>query len=555
MDDSYWTKRFAGSKLTRRKALISASSATMAAFLAACSSDEPSTAPDSTAEGGAPQQGGRFTTITGDVPNNNPVTNYSGGHSLAGNHVYDRLLTSTTTGQGYRLEAAEKIEVVDSRQIVFTLRAGMKYQNFAPVNGRDVKASDVVASQGYVLGVANAYDKAFQRDVIDSVTAPDDRTVVMKLKQPDAYMFSGSKLGLQTSQCIIPPELYDNLDQGQSIGSGPYEVVEERTGRQYIYKRFAGWRGAADRLPYVDERQVLILIDQVAIETAMRAGQVLYWNTAPLGRVDSIASESSGRIKTISVQGLGFWGVHMNMENGLPWQKDERVRQAMYRAINRQQILDLAFASKGVLPSALLQVGLKDYQLDAKDTAQYWKNDIAEGKQLLAAANFDTNQEYEMITRAAGLNTPTTEVVAQQLSSIGMKFRVLQIPQAEWLPIRMARGEYQVNVGSSPGGDSPYMTIRYLHSDQKTQFTHFGLKDAGLDALIEKSEITVDKEENIKLVKQIQMEGMRKYGSVISLVTQDVISLLDSRVQNFVLPPSTSNVDAGYQETMWIKQA
>jgi ABC-type transport system substrate-binding protein len=225
----------------------------------------------------------------------------------------------------------------------------------------------------------------------------------------------------------------------------------------------------------------------------------------------------------------------------------------MYRAINRQQVLDLAFASKGVLPAALVQAGLTSYQLDAKDTAQYWKNDIAEGKKLLEAAGFDTDKEYEIITRAAGLNTPTTEVVAQQLNSLGIKNRVVQVAQAEWLPVRMARGEFQINVGSSPGGDSPYMTIRYLHSDQKTQFNHFGLKDAAMDALIEKSEITVDKEENIELVKQIQLEGMKKYGSVISLVTQDVISLLDSRIQNFILPPSTSNVDAGYQEKMWFK--
>src|SRR4029079_16566253 len=110
---------------------------------------------------------------------------------------------------------------------------------------------------------------------------------------------------------------------------------------------------------------------------------------------DSIVNESDGRIKQISVKGLGFWGLHLNMERNLPWQSDDRVRQAMYRAVDRQQILQLVFASKGVLPPALLQAGLTNYQLDPKDTAQYFKIDIAEGKKLLQAANWDSNREVQ----------------------------------------------------------------------------------------------------------------------------------------------------------------
>jgi peptide/nickel transport system substrate-binding protein len=288
----------------------------------------------------------------------------------------------------------------------------MTYQNLAPVNGRAVKASDVVASQQYVLQLANAYDKSFQRDIVDSLTAPDDKTVVFKLKQPDAYVFGGSKMGLQTSQSIIPPELYANLDSGKPVGSGPYMQVDETPNVKYNYKRFDGYRGASKQLPYVDEKEIQLITDAVAIETALRSGQLNYWNTAPLPRIDSIVNESNGKIKQISVKGLGFWGLHLNMERNLPWQTDDRIRQAMYRAVDRQQILQLVFASKGVLPPALLQAGLTNYQLDPKDTAQYFKIDIAEGKKLLQAANFDGGREFQITTRPDGLNSQAAEVIA-----------------------------------------------------------------------------------------------------------------------------------------------
>ncbi len=560
MERSYWTKTLAERTLSRRKALaMGAAGLSSAAFLAACGGGDDdggdSSTPGASTESGTPQRGGKFATITNGVTNENPVSNYSGGYSLSGDKVYDRLLTSTTDTQGYRLEAAEKLEVADPQQLIFTLKAGMTYQNIAPVNGRAVKASDVVATQQYVLQLPNAYDKSFQRDIVDSVTAPDDRTVVFKLKVPDAYVFGGSKMGLQTAQAIIPPELYANLDSAKPVGSGPYQLADSTPNVKYTYKRFDGYRGASKNMPYVDEKEMQILTDVVAIETALRAGQLNYWNTAPLPRIASIVSESGGRIKQISVKGLGFWGLHLNMERDLPWQKDERIRQAMYRAVNRQQILDLVFASKGVLPPALLQAGLTNYQLNAKDTEQYLKNDIADGKKLLQAANFDANREFQITTRPDGLNSQAAEVIAQQLTTLGMKNRVVSVAGGAWLAETMARGEYEMNVSSSPGGDTPYMTIRYLHSDQKTQFNHFGLKDPSIDALIEKSEVTTNKEDNIKLVKQIQLEGLKKYGSVLNLVTQDVVSLIDARVQGFVLPPSTTNVDAGYQDGMWIKQS
>ncbi|MGE0058451.1 MAG: ABC transporter substrate-binding protein [Dehalococcoidia bacterium] len=560
MERSYWTKTLAERTLSRRKALaMGAAGLSSAAFLAACGGSDDdggdSSTPGASAESGTPQRGGKFATISNGVTNENPVSNYSGGYSLAGDKVYDRLLTSTTTTEGYRLEAAEKVEIPDPQQIVFTLKAGMVYQNVAPVSGRAVKASDVVATQQYVLQLPNAYDKSFQRDVVQSVTAPDEKTVVFKLKQPDAYAFGGSKLGLQTSQAIIPPELYDNLDAGKPVGSGPYQLSDSTPNVKYVFRRFDGYRGASKNMPYVDEKEMQILTDVVAIETALRAGQLQYWNTAPLPRIDSIVSESGGKIKQISVKGLGFWGLHMNMERNFPWQKDDRVRQAMYRVVNRQQILDLVFASKGVLPPALLQAGLANYQLSAKDTEQYYKQDLAEGKRLLAAAGWDANREVQLTTRPDGLNSQAAEVIAQQFATLGIKNRVVPVAGGAWLSETMARGEYEMNISSSPGGDTPYMTIRYLHSDQKTQFNHFGLKDPAIDALIEKSEVTVDRDDNIKLVKQIQLEGLKKYGSVLNLVTQDVVSLLDAKVQGFVLPPSTNNVDAGYQDGMWIKQS
>src|SRR5205823_14290878 len=71
----------------------------------------------------------------------------------------------------------------DPLTYIFKLRPGIKWQNIAPTMGRAFTTDDVIYC-------AQAYQKApgqatIYRDV-DSVTAPDNSTVVFKMKQPAA---------------------------------------------------------------------------------------------------------------------------------------------------------------------------------------------------------------------------------------------------------------------------------------------------------------------------------------------------------------------------------
>jgi len=494
-------------------------------------------------------RGGTFGEITNTWNHFNPVVDWSQGAQNVGVSVYDRLI-STRPGPKFVLEAAESVEQPDSTTVMFKLRPDLVYQNKAPVNGRKVTSEDIKLVQEYVTQVPNAFDKGFQLNFLDSVQAPDERTVIFKLKKPSAYLFGYTQLGSATSQLILPKELLGNLERGDPVGSGPYQLVDQQPNVKLSFRRFDGYRGKGEDLPYIDERVRIVLTDTVAQEAAFRSGQIHAW-IAPPNIWDRVEREIGSSAVLEKRNGLSPAPVMLNMTRPeLPWRKDVRVRQALYRATNREQLIELIYNGKASLPAGAIPTGLTAWQVDAKDTAAYWKSDLKEAKQLLDAAGWDYGKEWEILQQTNPLKMQLAEAWSNQMNQIGAKFRVTAIPFAEWLPNRIGRKDYDLTIDPSPADDTPAKAIRHHHSDQQGQLGGFGLQDLEVDAMIEKSESEIDVEKNIALVKQIQIEVLKRYSSAIFLLTADYGIFRSSKLMNYEVNPVSGPM---YRTNMWLK--
>jgi peptide/nickel transport system substrate-binding protein len=203
------------------------------------------------------------------------------------------------------------------------------------------------------------------------------------------------------------------------------------------------------------------------------------------------------------------------------------------------------------VPPGPVPAGLPAYQLDPKDTAQYYANDVNKAKQLLAAANVDLNKEYDIVcSNSSATNQQAAEVWAQQLSKAGLKVRIQTYPFAEWIK-RITTSDYDAIVGGSPGDDTPQRALRLQHSTSQVQLQFMGLKDPTIDALIEKSESVADIEENVKIVKQIEIELLKRYAGVYMLLTQQENWLRSTKLKNYDFQPNLAL--AQYQTEMWLQ--
>ena len=181
--------------------------------------------------------------------------------------------------------------------------------------------------------------------------------------------------------------------------------------------------------------------------------------------------------------------------------KDVRFREAMYRATNRQQFVDLVYAGKASKPTGILATSLKAYQLDAKDTDAYFKYDVAEGKKLIDAMGWDKNKEIELFFISPNSTTEqAAEVFRQQAAAIGVKMRIVSFGLAEALP-RTQRGEYDM-LWRPPAMTPRACRCATTTATRCTSSQSLVSGDPVIDAMIEKAEKTPDFQENVKLVKQ-----------------------------------------------------
>ncbi|HEX7927051.1 MAG TPA: ABC transporter substrate-binding protein, partial [bacterium] len=163
--------------------------------------------------------------------------------------IYETLFSLDGKGQP-KPNMVDKFTVsADKRTYTFTLRNGLKWHD-----GQPVRAADAVASIKRWAVKDAAGQKVMAK--AESITAPNDKTLVIHLKEPYGLLLRA--LAKENSYVpFILPERHATQDpakafEGDPVGSGPFMFSKSEwvPGSKTVYVRFKDYVPRADKPDY-----------------------------------------------------------------------------------------------------------------------------------------------------------------------------------------------------------------------------------------------------------------------------------------------------------------
>jgi peptide/nickel transport system substrate-binding protein len=367
----------------------------------------------------------------------NPFVDYDEEDFRIWANEYDLLVNfdPNTLGPGHDGLAHSWDVSPDKKTVTFHLVEGAKWSDGQPITSKDVKYSlDTLGGNGALF---TGYT-----DNVTSVTTPDDNTVVVKTKKPDARIVGGLFI------YMLPQHVYGKHSVKEltttykpsmpMVGSGPYVATEFKRNRIIRMERNRFFRGPK---PKFDEIDFIKYGSEDAVERALSLGEidmVTEVQEATFARL----SKAKG-IKTIKAPSPSFTELAFNLcsKKNCPDAKfnpaiqDRTVRQAIAFAVDRDRVNEIAtrntsFTGHGILPNYY-----KGFYEQPEGDLDY-PYDPERAKQMLDAAGWKPGGDgirekggqrlsFNLYVRSESqTNITAARLVKEMAKAIGVDFKV-----------------------------------------------------------------------------------------------------------------------------------
>ena len=421
----------------------------------------------------------------------------------------------------------------DGLTYTFPIRQGVYWHNKAPMNGRELTAHDIEFTFHRMLGMGDFTDAGptpFAADLksipFESITATDNRTVVMKLKVPSVAALK--IILIDRFVWIMPPEVIEQHgdvgDWRNLVGTGPFMLTD------WVQDSSATWTKNPDywkfdekypqnRLPYVDELRALIIPDEATYMAAVRSRKIDIRGPGG-GWVTSLDSvESLQRTNPeIAVHKIPFRSSNnFTTKKQVPPFDDIRVRKAMQMALDLETI-NYTFLKGGGSATPRGMIGVKGYYIPFEEWPEEVKKgymyDPAGAEKLLDEAGYTRGPDgirfkTSLMIHHAGNRLDAHEIYASYWAEIGVDVEIDVPTGAEWGE-KMNAYTYEGMMNSIAAAPyDPLMMVGWYHTDGGLNWGKSQWPE--LDAMVEAAQAATTIEEQQRLIREADMYAIEMH--------------------------------------------
>lgn len=412
----------------------------------------------------------------------------------------------------------------DNTVLTFKLRSGVVFHDGTPFNAEAARAN--------LERARTLPDSLVKADLasVEKLEAPDDQTLVITLKQPDATLMAllSDRTGMMLSPAAFAGD--DAAAFGRKpVCSGPYTFNNRVQNDRIVLDKFDKHRDA-DK--YHFERITYLPIPDTTVRLAnLRSGDLDMIEALNPSDVPQVKQDRN--VQFVSAPGLGYYQIYFNTHNGAradsPWGKDKRIRQAFELAIDRNVINDVV--ANGVFQVAAHPFPPASPFHDAK--FEPGARDVAKARALLKEAGHE-RVKIEFMFANATLPTSIAEMVQAMVAEAGIDLDLRPTEFASMLQQGRA-GNFDIMMSGWSGRVDPDGNIYpFLASDGANNDGRYS--NEKLDALLKTARTTVAEEERKKLYSQA-LEIVREDVPRVYLYYPSWLFVLGGKVQGYTAYP------------------
>ncbi|MFU1998420.1 ABC transporter substrate-binding protein [Bordetella avium] len=383
--------------------------------------------------------------FTTDIRSTEPGVNRDSNSDAVVPHIVEGLVAYGEDTE-IRPLLAKSVDISpDGRTYTFKLRDGVTFHN-----GEPLSSADVLWSWNHYMRPDSGWRCVSEFDgrglsKVESVTAPDPKTVVFQLDKPNG-LFLGTLARLDCGGTGILNQASVKADGSwdKPIGTGPFSLAEWRRGEYVSLKRFANYANqdgkrdgyTGSKRPLVDELRFVIVPDDSTAKAALLRGDIDIIEDLSYNDVPVLKKEPSVKVSYAPL--MSMTGLLMQTRD--PILSNPKLREAIAHAIDYEQLAaavteGLAKANNSVVPQASPYYGTVQNQ--------GWKYDPELARQRLAESGYRGQALSILATKRYPQSYNAAVLIQAMLQSVGINAKMETLEWATQLD-RYNAGKYQM---------------------------------------------------------------------------------------------------------------
>jgi len=304
-----------------------------------------------------------------------------------------------------------------------TLRPGISFTDGTPLNADAVVANADRVKKSLLLGAA-VVD-------IDATKKVDDLTVEYDMKRPWVYF----DYGLTTQGAFIASPTWlaavdaDPAKATQPVGTGPFILDTFRPGDETIVKKNPNYWRKSEGLPYLDEIDFKVVVDDLSAGNAMATGQFDLMHTKNGDTIKRFKSDPKFVFDAQTDYSETNYILFNVGQDGSPLQ-DQDLRCGLVAATDAQTLIDTTGAGQFPLANGLFSPGQQGH-LDDSGNQTY---DPAKAKELIgqwSAAHGGAKPHIVFSTITDSTALQTAQLLQQWWQAAGAQVDIIQLDQSK----------------------------------------------------------------------------------------------------------------------------